>query len=315
MQQYPLPEQDYKVVIYCATYNQRDYIEDALNGFVKQKTDFPFCAVVIDDCSDDNQQEIIKEYARRYPEIIKPILLEYNHYRQGKNKFKYLRPWVERSEYVAQCEGDDYWINENKLQIQVEFMDNHPECSLTYHACKNLYVEGYSGTDIRFGEKVKEEYTFRELLNSYPFQTATVLYTSTMWLSELTTNALSILGCSSVLFFCASLQGRVIGTNLQWSVYRRNNNGISNKIHQGDKSLKLFNGWIEISKHCEKKVSKDIHRIIVAQQLYNLSKTSNALFLNCCKAEMGNQPSVVFSVLFRILRAQISHIVKRTIRK
>ena len=265
MHDYLIPDQDYKVVIYCSTYNQRDYIEDTLNGFVKQKTNSPFCAIVIDDCSTDGQQEIILEYSKKYPDIIKPIFLTYNHYSKGLDKYQYLRPWIEHSEYVAQCEGDDYWLFDGKLQSQVDFMESHPECSLTYHACKNIFVDDFAGTAYRLGEHVKEEYSCQELLQGYPFQTATVLYRSSMRLSNLTMKALSILGFSSVLFFCASLQGKVLGTNQQWSVYRRNNKGISNRIHRGEKSLLLFEGWIEISKLCDKNTSKIIHRTVITQ--------------------------------------------------
>lgn len=312
MGKYPIPEQNYKVVIYCSTYNQREFIEDALKGFVKQKTNFPFCAVVIDDCSTDGQQDIILEYSNKYPDIIKPIFLTYNHYSKGLNKYHYLRPWIEHSKYVAQCEGDDYWLFDGKLQLQVDFMESHPECSLTYHACKNIFVDGFIGSKEPFGESVVEKYTTKELFqNGYPFQTGTVLYRSSMWLSPLTTKALSILNYSSVLFFCASVLGKVLGKNEQWSVYRRNNAGVSNELHRGGRSIKLFNGWIEISKLCDKTTSKIIHKTIILQNLYEQSKGSQYVFLKSCRMEMQYHPCVVFSVIKRIIRSRVSHFIKR----
>ena len=79
----PQPDKEYTVLIHCTTYNHGQYIEDALKGFVMQKTNFPFCAIIIDDCSTDNNAEIIKSYAEKYPDIIKPILLGENHMQHG----------------------------------------------------------------------------------------------------------------------------------------------------------------------------------------------------------------------------------------
>ena len=70
----PQPTQKYKVVIHCSTYNHEKYIEDALKGFIMQKTNFPFCAIVVDDCSTDGTADIVRKYAAKYPDIIKPIL-------------------------------------------------------------------------------------------------------------------------------------------------------------------------------------------------------------------------------------------------
>lgn len=312
MGKYPIPEQNYKVVIYCSTYNQREFIEDALKGFVKQKTNFPFCAVVIDDCSTDGQQDIILEYSNKYPDIIKPIFLTYNHYSKGLNKYHYLRPWIEHSKYVAQCEGDDYWLFDGKLQLQVDFMESHPECSLTYHACKNIFVDGFIGSKELFGESVVEKYTTKELFqNGYPFQTGTVLYRSSMWLSPFTTKALSILNYDKVLFLSASIHGCVLGINEQWSVYRRNNSGISKELNKGEKALMFFTKWTEIGDLCEKKTSKIIHQIVISQNLYQLSKSSLGDFLKSCRKELKYYPSVVYAVVRRVIRSRISHFVKR----
>ena len=127
----PQPTQDYMVVIKCYTYNHEKYIEDALKGFVIQKTDFPFCALIVDDCSTDGTANIIRSYEKKYPEIIKGIYLKENYYSQHKPKLPLIYPWLERAKYVALCEGDDYWIDSSKLQKQVAFLENHIECSLT----------------------------------------------------------------------------------------------------------------------------------------------------------------------------------------
>ncbi len=127
----PQPSQNYKVIIQCYTYNHEKYIEDALKGFVMQKTNFPFCAIVVDDFSSDKTAEIINNYEEQYPDIIKGIYLQENYHSQKKKKAPLLKPWIDRTNYIALCEGDDYWIDENKLQKQVDYMELHPECTMT----------------------------------------------------------------------------------------------------------------------------------------------------------------------------------------
>ena len=132
----PQPDKEYTVLIHCTTYNHGQYIEDALKGFVMQKTNFPFCAIIIDDCSTDNNAEIIKSYAEKYPDIIKPILLGENHMQHGLLRDPYFEKWHQSAKYIAECEGDDYWIDPLKLQKQVDFLESHSDYLL---ACNSTY--------------------------------------------------------------------------------------------------------------------------------------------------------------------------------
>lgn len=124
------------VSICCTTYNHRAYIRDCLEGFVNQKTNFKFEVLVHDDASTDGTQEIIKEYERKYPDIIKPIYQTENQFSKGvliSRIFQYPRI---QGKYYAMCEGDDYWCDENKLQKQVDFLEKHPDYSACVHNVK-----------------------------------------------------------------------------------------------------------------------------------------------------------------------------------
>lgn len=114
-------------------YNHEPFLRQCLDGFVMQKTNFPFEAIVHDDASTDGSAAIIREYAEKYPDIIKPIYETENQYRKGTIGKRMDAAMNPNSKYLAMCEGDDYWTDPNKLQIQVDFLESHPDFSLTVH--------------------------------------------------------------------------------------------------------------------------------------------------------------------------------------
>ena len=178
MEQYPLPDKDYMVLIRCFTYNHEAYIEDALKGFVMQKTDFPFVAVVVDDASTDRTADIIRKYEKEYPDIIKGVYLKENHYSQKKKKAPYIQPWRDRCKYEAICEGDDYWIDPLKLQKQVDFLEKHPEYGLICSEV-NAYNEQSKSFNIEYFKNKKWDikYTFEDfLINAWFLAPCTWLY-------------------------------------------------------------------------------------------------------------------------------------------
>lgn len=126
------------VVCLCPVFNEVDYVERTLKGFVEQETTFPFVVVVHDDASTDGSDKVIMQYARRYPDIIRAVIEP-----SGSNMYskgllgKKLRELLGEYDckYVAKCEGDDFWINKKKLQMQVEYMESHPECVMCYTDC------------------------------------------------------------------------------------------------------------------------------------------------------------------------------------
>ncbi len=168
-----------KVSVVVPTYNQEKYIGHTLQSIVNQKTDFEIEVLVGDDCSTDNTAAVVKEYADRYPDLIIPYFRKKN-LGMGGNAPELMTHI--QGEYVAMIEGDDYWIDEHKLQKQVDFMDSHPE----YVACfgKHIMVDE---NEIRHPEH--EQYgSFKEGEGNYtleefeqyvlPGQTATSLYRS-----------------------------------------------------------------------------------------------------------------------------------------
>lgn len=130
------------VSICCITYNQEPYIRDALEGFLVQRTSFPYEVLIHDDASTDGTADIIRAYANEYPAVIKPILQSENQYSQGITNVSGLFNFPRAvGKYIAMCEGDDYWTDRDKLQAQVEYMEAHPDCALCFHSAKIELVE------------------------------------------------------------------------------------------------------------------------------------------------------------------------------
>lgn len=125
------------VSISCISFNHEAYIARALDSFLMQEVDFPYEILIYDDASTDRTQEIIRAYEKQYPDRIKPYYQTENQYSQGKYNvegfFNYPRA---KGKYIAMCDGDDYWTDKEKLKLQVEYMQAHPECAMCLHGAR-----------------------------------------------------------------------------------------------------------------------------------------------------------------------------------
>ena len=131
-----------KVTIWCLVYNHEKYLRQTLEGFVNQITNFTYEAIVHDDVSTDGSVEIIKEFAAKYPDIIKPILEKENQFSKNNGSLEKLFIKTMTGEYVAICEGDDYWIDMRKLQKQVDYLDHHKSVNIATHNAYKNYSDG-----------------------------------------------------------------------------------------------------------------------------------------------------------------------------
>jgi glycosyltransferase involved in cell wall biosynthesis len=211
------------------TYNQKDYIRDALNGFVMQQTDFSFEVVVHDDASTDGTTDIVMDYARRYPDIIKPMIEKENQWQVGglKHIINIMNERHRCGKYIAFCEGDDYWTDSNKLQRQVDFLDNNPDYSMCFHSAKKNYeTDAHAWIDC---ENIQDkDYDATDIFINWTVPTASILcrkeamdFYANLKHPELIQNydIFIILSCAMV--------GKIRGIHEQMSVYRIQGEGLT----------------------------------------------------------------------------------------
>ena len=125
-----MDNKDIMVSVICTAYNHEKYIRQCIDGFVMQKTNFEFEVIVHDDASTDNTANIIREYEKLYPNIIKPIYQKENQYSKGQKITRKLCMEKAKGKYIALCEGDDFWTDERKLQVQFDALESNPSCKL-----------------------------------------------------------------------------------------------------------------------------------------------------------------------------------------
>ena len=254
--QYPAPEQHYKVLVSCFTYNHSKYIEDALNGFAIQQTNFPFVCHIMDDASTDGTQDVIKKWMEKecdmdnaqridistsdvvitHHKINKSCtfafyLLKQNLYGTGDKKMNHVYPWREKCLYEATCEGDDYWIDPLKLQLQVDFLDSHPDYSFCCHRF-NIYEQNTN--------RWLKEYAFNYYGDGRDLEITRDLYVS-VWVTqpltlmsrisarnEIRKDLRMYKSCRDVhLFYYLLKTGKGISLNRNMGVYRWHNGGIA----------------------------------------------------------------------------------------
>lgn len=128
------------VSVVCTTYNHELYIEDAIKGFLMQETDFAIEIIIHDDASTDNTAHTIRKYQSRYPKIIKPIYQEENQYSKGDFKPGLYTASFAKGDFIALCEGDDYWTSKLKLSEQVKVFEAFPEITICFHPAQEIDI-------------------------------------------------------------------------------------------------------------------------------------------------------------------------------
>lgn len=166
-----------KVSIICLAYNQAQFIEQTIESCLGQTADFAYEILIHDDASTDGTSEIIREYSDKYPKIVKATFETMNQISQGNANF--LDDMFKRAEgeYIALCDGDDYWIDNRKLQKQVDYLENNKDCHVCFHPVRIEFVDGSKPNNIYpIPNSSSKEFTINELIRRNYIHTCSVMY-------------------------------------------------------------------------------------------------------------------------------------------
>ncbi|MEW6512983.1 MAG: glycosyltransferase [Pseudomonadota bacterium] len=232
------------VSICCATYNHAIYLKDALHGFLSQETNFPFEIVVRDDASTDGTGEIIRDYVSRYPHIVRAVSETENQFSRGVRPL-HVWPSLAKGEFVALCEGDDYWIHSEKLQKQVELLRSYPYAVMSVANTLAYRQEGGQLHFVRtWGAHDKVLQGFEEVKCHY-FHTSTLVIRR-MILSEVVTkyfDGQSIFGDTALQAILVSYGPFALFPEFV-SIYRETGHGIWSSLNRSAQ----LQGEINVSK-------------------------------------------------------------------
>ena len=254
------------VSIRCLVYNHEPYLRQCLDGFVMQKTTFPFEAIVHDDASIDGSAAIIREYAEKYPDIIKPIYESENQYSKG-TIIRIMDDAISpNSKYISLCEGDDYWTDPDKLQLQVDFLENHPDYTMCFHRARTILDETGDETDRFPSEPFKtiqdRDYSSTELMQVWTVPTASMVYRRECASYPLNQRYICLYGDIVKVLSCAEM-GKVRGLGRTMSVYRIQPGGVTSSYENKRRFIMFSPGhYLFIKDNFSKVDRKTLHGII-----------------------------------------------------
>lgn len=252
------------VSVICLAYNHEEYIEKTLKAFVNQKTDFDVKYIIHDDASTDRTAEIIQRYANEYPNLIYPIIEKTNQYaifKAGGEDFTDAIIKKINSPYIAFCEGDDYWIDENKLKIQVDFLKRHEDYSLVLH--NGYYLDNISGKLTAMDPYEEEgELTVRQVLSERDVipPTASMVFRSDIAKKKPKDVFRAPVGDRPLRMYLAT-KGKVYYFNKKMCAYRINNsNSFSGKLNNYYDSKKLADSMHDFYMRFDRYTNYNYHK-------------------------------------------------------
>lgn len=226
------------VSIDCTTYNHENFIRDAIEGFLMQKTTFPVEILIHDDASTDKTASIVREYEEKYPHLIKPIYQTENQYSKRDGTIGRIQRGRARGKYIALCEGDDYWTDPLKLQKQVEFLEGNEEYSMCFH---NALVDYEDKSKNRFFNKIRrsKEISLKMIIGEWIIPTASIVFRHEM--IEMPDWASKIYSGDMTLALMAAKNGKLFYFNDNMSVYRKrfDNESVSAMMINRKRYIKL----------------------------------------------------------------------------
>ncbi len=263
----------------CITFNQKNYIRDAIDSMLIQKTEYAFEIIVHDDMSTDGTREILKEYENKFPNIIKPIYQDHNQWSLDNRIMPIVFRYA-KGQFMALCEGDDYWTDQNKLQLQIDEMYKFPDCNISFHYGEIKYENILNKTELFCKHSSENKFFTTNEVIQYA---GPLMPTASICLTKKFTD--SIVERSNEKFFkkdltalfiqiLSSVDGNARYINKNMCVYRRMGNG--SWTENTAKDYKMHLHWVMKSINSINKVNN------LTDHIYNkeLKRLQNKYYMN-----------------------------------
>lgn len=235
---------DLPILSVCiVTYGQEKYISQAIDSVLMQKTKYNFEILVAEDASPDNTREILKRYENDYPNRFKMLFLNENTYNTKRNAFIRLFEMA-LGKYIIVLEGDDYWVDENKIESQIEFLETHPDYIAVAHNCV-MVDENSDIIDERYPECKDEEYTIVHWYNNIlPGQTTTLMYKNPRYMNvDFSLMSQGLVPADRLQYYILATHGRIFCMQKVMSAYRYVANSGNSYSANAKYDFEYFDKW------------------------------------------------------------------------
>jgi glycosyltransferase involved in cell wall biosynthesis len=226
-----------KVSVMLITYNHAKFIAQALDSILEQQTDFPFAIHVIDDCSTDGAQDIIRDYAARYPGVVKPFINRKNIGSKVTQRNFYRGFCTLDGDYVAILEGDDYWASPHRLQTHVAFLEAHPDFAACANHTIKVYEDGSEEPHLVQPPPPREVHDIHDLIMISSFFHCSSLTFRNVFRGKVPRYLRNPLSCDIFIAIAHAQFGKIRFFPEPWNVYRAHSGGVFS-------GMSLTRGWM-----------------------------------------------------------------------
>lgn len=283
-----------EVTVVCMSFNQEDYIEQCLKSLVSQRTNFKYEIIVHDDASTDTTAMKIKRFAQSHPEIVL-LLQNENQYSQGKNIRKLIMPYI-HGRYISLCEGDDWWCDVNKLQIQYDLMQSDQSIAACAHAVRLFSEERQKFNGALAPRSTKCKITTDEIIREIaPFGTNSLFFKTQYYLMP--DEYMGWVVGDYPLCIWLSINGKFVYLPDMMSVYRMNAKGSwSERMKRADyaihQNMMIIDGLLRFNAATDEKYSEAVQNAILDYRISNcvLEQDIKGLLANDCRSRIAEFP-------------------------
>lgn len=298
------------VDVVMPTYNHEKYLAQAIESVLSQQTNFPCRILIGDDCSSDNTPAIAKSYVERYPGKIEFISSSENlgALHRERVSVKVLNQCT--AKYVAMLEGDDFWIDDKKLQKQVYFLESHPECSISYHEAKMFFEDGSAPARPVFPVEQKEISTLEDVIGSGLFPIPCTILFRNKILGKLPEAFYKVRNADWMLIVLLAERGKLGYLNEVMAAYRVHSGGLWSGLSPAQRIKEQINSYETINEHLGFKFNAVIRDRIAALPEYINQQHARACLDQYFKLAREGEVSKGFRLLRAAVRSAPSEVIR-----